>query len=439
MTPAESEYFVHAASLRADWPPLDASEMVTCFYCPAAGATSAAQARYIRRLARAHLEGVGRDVGMYGAMAELGLGRLLRAGLHTPNNVYYALKASEGFSWAPPPGSVSPLHLALLEDGSVIEFDPSAERPIAAILTANVDVAWSMPSALIRDGRELRLVLGAKPHMGIYRLPGDSKTTPANRDLELLAGSVLLGRYLETRSDVTTETIVMRDGDGTHDVHIATLAERQKIEGLIRQLVAKVEKARTDRSTEGTLDYAVGVHCHDCAVQQRCMAWMYELRASMQLPADGQLPSCGLDSPIATLHLLLMAERIVKLAEPRLKHWVAKNGPLILDDNRAWGPVAYEGHKYDSERAMKLLTSMFGVSTIDNTIYFYRKDIERIIKAAVEKRGVGNVQQLLHTFEETMVSRGEAVSTITTRHKLYVRPKLSGEPTDVPEEEGSSD
>lgn len=434
MTPAEAEYWVHQASLRTDWQPLDATELGTVFYCSAAGATSASQSSYMRRLALGHLEGIGRDLGEDGARRIGALTRLLRAGLHTPGDVDRAMYAADEFTWVPPFGSVGPLHLALLEDGSVREFDPTTERPLAAILTSTVDVMFAQPSRLIRDGYGLRLIQGSKLHVALFHLYGDSSRVPASHDLELTAAALLASRYVETRSDVVGEVIVMHEANGIHDTRTIALADRQKTDGLVRQLVAETEKARTDRSTEGLLDYCVGMHCLSCPVMQRCTAWLSEIRAMGTMPLEASLPKRGLDDPVAAVESLLACEHYAHRVRTRLAHYTAKHGPVKLDDGRVWGPIKVETHRYDEKKSKTALASIIGRAVPEQKTYYSSSDVRRILDAVAEQNESLDVDAAFQEFDSLMVARADAVVSVRTDHRLYTpEPTTSPQAPEEPE------
>ena len=299
------------------------------------------------------------------------------------------------FRFAPPPGVLVEVPLALLADGDVRSCAGARGEytvPDGALLPLTLDAMWSEPEPLTWIDDTPRCPEGSVLWVIDYKTGSDENVDAIENNRQLLAAALLAARYTDAAT-VLPAAVLVRAGEGEWDTLEApvTVDELAWVEEEIRTVAAAcTEQARLLEAGE-PLALIEGNHCLYCPARDRCPAKVAMVRKVLGSDEafDLAVPLSAADrTRLATM--LPQLERWTVKAKALLRADVDLNGAIDLGDGRVWGPHVVMRDELDPGIGVHVLAKEIGEDKAHEalSITLTKRGAEEAIKAAHAEAGI---------------------------------------------------
>lgn len=302
---------------------------------------------------------------------------------------------AKAFEWSPPRGAVAELALCLFEDGRVEAVHGgkgSYDLPPDALIPAQIDLFWSEPEPLFRDGDRMVCPPGSILFAVDFKSGKEDYVDPAERNAQALAGCILAAKY--TGAELALPGIVfLRKGQGIWDLadHAFDRAGLAKVETVLRGAVLEVRRQREAYARGLPLVYREGPHCTFCRARHACPAHVATLK---QWLSDPSPLSPGVISPDQISRLAELApafHRFARSVDAVLRAHVEETGqPIPMSDGRVWGPRTKNVEVLDPDKVIAALGEETSPEDALGAVTrrVSRSSIEEVIKAVHARKGI---------------------------------------------------
>lgn len=222
-------------------------------------------------------------------------------------------------------------------------------------------------------------------------------------------------------SQAVCEIIQVRD-DGTvwrqraeMDAFELSIHEQQ-----IRDVVARVEKARANHAEGKPLSVSVGAHCRYCPAYRDCPATLALARQVAAGPDELAAQVRALLTPetaAAAYERIAAVKKLVKVLDAELKDW-AERHPIPTPAGKTYGPRPWSTRKVDPNLALPVLVETLGAEVADRVLP--RTASVSAVEAACKEAAVARGEKAAPFIRQVMAQL-EAAGAVTTETTEQIR------------------
>jgi hypothetical protein len=288
-----------------------------------------------------------------------------------------------GFEFTPPRGALAEVALCLCA-GRVERIEGGRGdylMPADGIFPQTIDVMWSEPEPLRREGDRVVCPPGSTLWVVEYKTGDTAHVTPVAGNAQVLAGAMLAARWTGAE-EVVPAVVFIEPGPGLWDVLPYALGpeELDELEQDIRDGAARVDEQGRQLEAGRELELVEGPHCTFCPALAGCPTRTASLRALLGKPARELVAPFSGDEAARLAELLPQAKALLERAEGALRAHVEAFGPIPLAEGLVWGPEEHARDVLVPRRALPILVDELGDDAF-GAVTLSREGVERAVKA----------------------------------------------------------
>lgn len=334
------------------------------------------------------------------------------------------------FEWCPPKGAMSEVAMCFCDDGSTVfvkggrgQYD---DLPDNAVFPIQVDLVWSEPEPLYREGQRARCPKGSTLWVPDLKTGRAAYVDPVETNLQVIAGCVAAARL--TGAEVAVPAVIFWEkGQGTWDVPAFPLNVEKlgQAEAIIRDVIHRRLEERTRYLNGEPLRYTIGNHCTYCNAETHCAAKVGAIKRLLEDPRP--LDHTAL-TPLQARQLAEMLPSIELFAKKAKEAMVAFSdtyGAVDVGHGRAWGAYQEPRTELDPVIARQVLIGELGPESAAKAFEAKtsKTSIEEAIKAAYRALAADGVKRpvapVMRRVMAEIKERGGAVQTLRTFHGVH--------------------
>lgn len=316
------------------------------------------------------------------------------------------------FKWTPPEGALPEQALCLLETGGVTRVAGGRgeyEMPEGALLPATIDVMWSEPEPLIRNGAFVRCPEGSTLWIVELKTGADVHVSPIDHNGQARV-SALLATLWTGAQKVVPAIVYWGRGEGEWDAPDHALGPRElhAIGCEVRETLKRIDEQATRFAAGQALDFVEGPHCTHCASEARCAAKTALIKGVLDAPAPTGDAPLSADEARRLATLLPSIDRFVRQANAALRAHARLAGPIDLGNGNHWGPHPVEKSAVVAEIGQRVLAAEVGAELAEAAVkrVLTRDGIKAAVQEAHAAQGIK--RQVEPTVRRVFARIGEA-------------------------------